>query len=101
MSRRILLIGLAAALALAAGFVATRSLWTPHGTVAQATKGKGKNQRPVNVDVATAVKKKVPVRIDLLGTVTPMASVAVKPRIDSEITEVHFEDGAMPWSIVF
>jgi multidrug efflux system membrane fusion protein len=48
----------------------------------------------VPVEVATAAKKKVPVRIELLGTVTPMASVAVKTRIDSEITEVHFRDGA-------
>ncbi len=45
--------------------------------------------------MAKAVKKKVPVRIDLLGNVTPIAAVAVKPRIDSEITEVHFSDGAI------
>ena len=45
--------------------------------------------------VATATLKKVPVRIDLLGTVTPIASVAVKTRIDSEITDVHFSDGAI------
>jgi RND family efflux transporter MFP subunit len=48
----------------------------------------------VPVDVATATMKKVPVRLELLGTVTPMASVAVKTRIDSEIVEVHFRDGA-------
>ena len=40
-------------------------------------------------------RRQVPVRVDLLGTVTPIASVAVKPRIDSEIIEVHFDDGAM------
>ena len=47
------------------------------------------------VDVTTAVKKSVPVRADLLGSVTPIASVAVKTRIDSEITAVHFSDGAV------
>jgi multidrug efflux system membrane fusion protein len=31
--------------------------------------------------------------VDLLGTVTPIASVAVKTRVDSEITAVHFKDG--------
>jgi len=36
----------------------------------------------------------VPVRIEALGTVTTMASVAVKARVDSEITAVKFEDGA-------
>ena len=49
----------------------------------------------VPVDVATAEKQKVPVRIDALGTVTPVASVAVKTRIDTEIVGVHFRDGAM------
>jgi hypothetical protein len=31
------------------------------------------------------VKKKVPVRVDLLGTVTPIAGVAVKTRVDTEV----------------
>lgn len=94
MTRLILLIGVAAAVALAGGYAAMRGgVWSPQGAVAQSPKAKGKG--PVAVDVAQAVKKQVPVRIDLLGTVTPMASVAVKPRIDSEITEVHFSDGAM------
>ena len=50
--------------------------------------------RLVAVEVATAVRKSTPVRLDALGTVTPMASVALKGRIDSEITEIHFADGA-------
>ena len=33
-------------------------------------------------------------QIEALGTVTPMASVAIKSRIDSEITGMHFADGA-------
>ena len=52
-------------------------------------------QRAVSVEVATAVKKKMPVRLDALGTVTPIASVAVKARVDTEIVGVHFRDGAM------
>ena len=92
MKRRILLIGVAAALALAGGYAAMRS-FTPQGAIAQSPKGKGK--AAVSVEVAQAVKRRVPVRIDLLGNVTPIAQVAVKPRIDSEIIEVHFSDGAM------
>jgi multidrug efflux system membrane fusion protein len=88
-------IGVAAAVALVVGLAATRDVWLPQGAVAQAPKGKGKGQRAVAVDVAKAIKKTVPVRIDLLGNVTPIASVAVKPRIDSEIIEVHFRDGAV------
>jgi multidrug efflux system membrane fusion protein len=34
------------------------------------------------------------VRIESLGNVTPIASVAVKPRVDTTITGVHFRDGA-------
>ena len=93
MKRKILLIGVAAALALAGGYAAMRGAWTPQGAVAQSPKGKGK--AAVTVEVAQAVKKKVPIRVDLLGNVTPIAQVAVKPRIDSEIIEVHFGDGAI------
>jgi multidrug efflux system membrane fusion protein len=50
--------------------------------------------RLIPVEVAKAVKKDTPVLIEALGTVTPIASVAIKPRIDSEITEMHFADGA-------
>jgi RND family efflux transporter MFP subunit len=96
MNRRILLIGATAAVALAIGFAAMRDVWLPQGAVAQAPKGKGKGKgAAIAVEVAQATKKKVPVRVDLLGNVTPIASVAVKPRIDSEITEVHFDDGAI------
>ena len=68
--------------------------WNPFAAVAQAPQAKGPQQRVVAVEVATAVKQSTPVQIDALGTVTPMASVAIKPRIDSEITSVHFADGA-------
>ena len=86
-------LGVTAALALAAYGAATYGYWPFHGAVAQAPSQKNA-PRVVPVEVAKAEKKRVPVRIELLGTVTPMASVAVKTRIDSEITEVHFRDGA-------
>ncbi len=41
MNRRILLIGVAAALALAGGFAVMRGVWTPQGAVAQSPKAKG------------------------------------------------------------
>lgn len=56
--------------------------------------GGGGDARGVPVEVAAATKKLIPVRGESLGTVTPMASVAVKTRIDTEIVEVHFADGA-------
>jgi membrane fusion protein, multidrug efflux system len=59
----------------------------------QAPRG-GPAVRAVAVEVAKAVKKKTSVLLDALGNVTTFASVAVKPRIDSEIVGVHFTDGA-------
>ncbi len=53
-----------------------------------------RGERVIPVAVAKAVKKPVPVRLEALGTVTMIAAVAIKPRIDSEIVAVKFEDGA-------
>jgi membrane fusion protein, multidrug efflux system len=65
------------------------------GAAAQALRGQqGGGQRAIPVEVAKAVKKPVPVRIEALGNVTPIASVAIKSRIETMITEVHFNDGA-------
>lgn len=79
-----------ALVAAASGAFATRNLWSPQGAVAQAPAA----PRLVPVEIARAVKKDTPVVIEALGTVTPIASVAIKPRIDSEITAIHFADGA-------
>jgi multidrug efflux system membrane fusion protein len=67
--------------------------WFADKAVAQSPQG-GPPQRTVAVEVAKAVKKKTPVILEALGNVTTMASVAVKPRIDSEIVGIHFADGA-------
>ena len=96
MKKRILALGVIAGLALTGVVAAKWGVWHTDGAVAQApSKGKGGGQRGVPVDVVVAVKKMVPVRVDLLGTVTPIASVAVKTRVDTEIVAVHFRDGAM------
>jgi RND family efflux transporter MFP subunit len=66
--------------------------WFGHSgsAVAQAPQG----PRPVAIEVATAVKKDVPVLLEGIGNVTTIASVAVKTRLDDEIVGVHFADGA-------
>ncbi|HZP75226.1 MAG TPA: efflux RND transporter periplasmic adaptor subunit [Pseudolabrys sp.] len=88
MNKRIWLVGLAA-LALIGAALVVRSVFSP-GAVAQQN-----TERPVPVEVVVAQKKKVPVRLEALGNVSPIASVAVKPRLDSEIVGVHFADGAL------
>jgi len=94
MKKRILVAGAVVVLVAAGCAVAAKrsGLW-PGGAVAQAPRQNA--PRAVPVEIVTATKQVVPVRIEALGTVTPIASVAVKPRVDSEITGVHFRDGAM------
>jgi multidrug efflux system membrane fusion protein len=70
-----------------------RGLWKSEPAVAQTTGTQA--ARVVPVEVMPAVRKKVPVQIHALGSVTPMASVAIKARLETAITEVHFADGAM------
>jgi len=81
------------AVAAAGAIAATRSGLWPGGAIAQAPRQTA--SRAVPVEIVTATRKVVPVRIEALGSVTPIASVAIKPRVDSEITGVHFRDGAM------
>lgn len=90
--RKWMMLGLVALVAAGAA-VAKRDVLFPQGAIAQAPAGQNQ-PRAVPVDVAVAVRKPVPVRLDALGTVTPIASVAVKSRVETEITAVHFADGA-------
>jgi RND family efflux transporter MFP subunit len=82
----------AALVAVAGIAVVARGYWTPDGAVAQAPQGQA--ARGIPVEVATAQRKKLPVQLEALGTVTPIASVAIKSRIETEIVGVHFADGA-------
>ncbi|TAK50080.1 MAG: efflux RND transporter periplasmic adaptor subunit [Xanthobacteraceae bacterium] len=50
--------------------------------------------RPVSVDVAAAERKPVPLQFDAIGTVTPIATAALKSRLETTVIGVHFEDGA-------
>jgi RND family efflux transporter MFP subunit len=78
-----------AALALIGIAVLARGLWSPEGAKAQR-----QNVRVVAIEVGKAERKLVPVRVDALGNVTPIASVAIKARVDTAIMSVHFIDGA-------
>jgi RND family efflux transporter MFP subunit len=89
MTKRKWLFGVAA-LALIGIALLVRGFWTSDGAAARSQAA----GRVVPVEVATALRKAVPVRIESLGNVTPIASVAIKPRVDTSITAVHFRDGA-------
>jgi membrane fusion protein, multidrug efflux system len=90
MTKRKWLFGVAA-LALIGIAVLVRGFWTTDGKAARL---QAQGAVAVPVETATAERKKVPVRLDALGSVTPMASVAIKARVDTAIVGVHFRDGA-------
>ena len=81
----------AIALALIGIVVLWRGAWTTDGAAARAPKA----AQAVPVETAIAEHRPVPVLIQALGTVTPIASVALKARVDTNITAVHFQDGAL------
>src|SRR4051812_49132347 len=87
--RTLILLAGAVGIAAAAGFI-TRSSWMGGSSNAQGP------QRPrmVSVELAKAERKSMPVDIDAIGMVTPISSVALKSRLETTITNVHFEDGA-------
>jgi membrane fusion protein, multidrug efflux system len=47
----------------------------------------------VPVVIAPVARKAMPVRVDAIGTVQPIATVAVKSRVDGQIAEVRIADG--------
>lgn len=81
----------AVAVVLLFAFVITRNLWNANNAAAQGARSAA---RLVPVDVAKAVKKPMPVRVEAIGNVTPIASVAIKARLETTIVGVHFQDGA-------
>ncbi len=84
--------GLAAVVAVAGAVAYLRGPWSGSGA-AQAP-AQPQAPRGVSVEVIQATVKQVPVQIEALGIVTPMASVAIKARLETEVMRVHFADGA-------
>ena len=68
MNRRTLVIGVVVVIALGVGAAIQQGFWSPQGAIAQAPPARGPAQRVVPVETGLAVKKAVPVRVDLLGT---------------------------------
>lgn len=89
MKRRTWLVGGVGVLALVGAAV----MWRGPSNERAAAQAPGQ-VRTVSVEVAPAARRKVPVRIEALGNVAPIASVALKTRVDSEIVSIHFADGA-------
>lgn len=56
-------------------------------------KKRAKGDAEIPVSVVAAMQKSVPVTIQAIGNVEPLASVAVKARVDGQIVAVNFKEG--------
>lgn len=93
MTKAKLLVVVAAVVAVVGGAAVLQ--WSGANQRAAAQAQRAPQPRVVSVEIGAAERKSSPVVVEGLGTVTPLASVAVRTRIDSEIVGVHFTDGAL------
>ncbi|MDO9116153.1 MAG: efflux RND transporter periplasmic adaptor subunit [Polaromonas sp.] len=98
LSRRATLIGsLIAVIALAGtGWLAWR-LTHPAADASTAAAGGGARRGPpaTTVGVATAERASIPILLEALGTVTPQATVKVRPQVSGVLQKVLFKEGQM------
>src|SRR5436305_14623843 len=57
--------------------------------------GRRGSRPPTTVGVAAAALADIPVTLDALGTVTPVATVTVRPQVSGTITQILFREGQM------
>jgi membrane fusion protein, multidrug efflux system len=101
LSRRATLIGSLLALLLLAGtgwlaWHLTRPASDADGAAGGSGRPGGPNRRTATtVGVATAERASIPIFLEALGTVTPQASVRVRPQVSGVMEKVLFKEGQM------
>lgn len=94
-SRRASLIGTLIAL-LALGGLGWLAWHLTHPAAETSSAAPGRRGAPATtVGVATAEKANIPVTLEALGTVTPQASVRVRPQVSGVMEKVLFKEGQM------
>jgi multidrug efflux system membrane fusion protein len=82
------------------GFAATASAAEKAPGPVAAAQPQGRRARanpggPVPVVAVQATPKSMPIIVEAVGTVQSIASIQLKTRIDSQITKIHVEEGAL------
>ncbi|WP_366945589.1 efflux RND transporter periplasmic adaptor subunit [Polaromonas sp.] len=97
LSRRAVLIGsLIAVITLAGtGWLAWRLTHPADDTSTTAPGAARRGPPATTVGVATAERASIPILLDALGTVTPQASVRVRPQVSGVLQKVLFKEGQM------
>jgi multidrug efflux system membrane fusion protein len=93
MKRRLVLFLILAACGGGAAYYGLAPSFAPHSVAQTAPGGSPPAARGVPVVVAEAAAKSVPVQITTIGRAQTIASVAIKSRIDGQITGVAISDG--------
>ena len=86
---------IAAALTYCVGQSSSPTAGARRGSGAQSGFGAGSRLPPVTVGVSVTVAGAIPIRIDALGTVTPIATVNVNSRVSGMLVSVNFREGQM------
>lgn len=84
-------LGLLIALALAGGLGYAGWRWR----TAEVPKGRGEGAQPVRVVAQAARRGDLPEYLNALGTVTSVATVTVRTRVDGQIVKVDFHEGTL------
>jgi membrane fusion protein, multidrug efflux system len=82
-------------IAVAVVLVITAIAWIAHGGKRAGAPLRDPRDAPVTVVVATASRGDILVNIPALGTVTPLATVTIKPQIAGQLTKIAFQEGQM------
>ncbi|HEY3730279.1 MAG TPA: efflux RND transporter periplasmic adaptor subunit [Steroidobacteraceae bacterium] len=72
-------------------------VWLAHHRAASASKATGRAafNGPMAVGVATVASGDIPITINALGTVTPLATVIIHPQINGPLVKIAFTEGQM------
>jgi multidrug efflux system membrane fusion protein len=76
-----------------AGLLAVALLLAPGCSRRQESPPAVKGRPAMPVTVAVAEMKDVPIQLRAIGTVSPYASVSVKPRVDGQLGQIRFKQG--------
>jgi multidrug efflux system membrane fusion protein len=80
----------------AIGAVIWLAIMLAHRSASGGPGGGRRGGRPsTTVGVATAIRADIPITLDALGTVTPVATVTVSPQVSGTITQILFREGQM------
>ncbi|MGQ3355478.1 MAG: efflux RND transporter periplasmic adaptor subunit [Phreatobacter sp.] len=71
-----------------------QALMAPKPAAAPQGRGPGGGPPPVAVTMARAEKRAMPIIVEAVGTVQPIAALQIKARIDSQVATVHVAEGA-------